>query len=294
MNKFSESMPADTTSARYLIIGQGDIGLAVTNTLARQQKNVTGLARGEKQSYALHEEAHFLQADALKLSAEQIKEITHIAIVVTPDNYDAENYKNTYLGIAQHIADLESQLPQLKRVVFISSTGVYGQDDGEWIDEAVEPKPAKREGSKYILQAEQVLQQAYGSRAVIIRPSGIYGEERLMRIRQVKEKQLEALPQYDWTNRIMDTDLVTIIAQVLSLSDAEQVRPIYLATDYAPVTSFELTSWLATELNSNPPTLQVSNEDKPMSGKRLHSNIPLDWLQYPDWQSGYAHILKAK
>lgn len=38
MNKFSESMPADTTSARYLIIGQGDIGLAVTNTLARQQK----------------------------------------------------------------------------------------------------------------------------------------------------------------------------------------------------------------------------------------------------------------
>ena len=115
-----------------------------------------------------------------------------------------------------------------------------------------------------------------------------------MRIRQVKEKQLEALPQYDWTNRIMDTDLVTIIVQILSLSDAEKVRSIYLATDYAPVTSFELTSWLATELNSNPPTLQVSNEDKPMSGKRLHSNIPLDWLQYPDWQSGYAHILKAK
>src|SRR5690606_23409099 len=112
--------------SNYLIIGQGDIGLKVTNTLAKAQKHVTGLARRERQAYDLVNQAQFLQADALKLTAKQIQDFTHIAIIVAPNNYDAENYKNTYLGIAQHIAELQNQLPQLTRVVFISSTGVYG------------------------------------------------------------------------------------------------------------------------------------------------------------------------
>ncbi len=293
MNKLSESISTNATSARYLIIGQGDIGLAVTNTLATGQKQVTGLARSERQAYDLDNQADYLQADALKLTAEQIQDFTHIAIIVAPNSYEAENYKNTYLGIAQHIAELQSQLPQLTRVVFISSTGVYGQDEGQWIDETIEPQPPKREASQYILQAEQVLQQAYGNRAIIIRPSGIYGEQRLMRVRKAKEQQKEPMLPNVWTNRIMDTDLINIIVQVL-LEDNDDVKPMYLATDYAPVTSFELTTWLATELNSTQPTLQAYNEDKPMSGKRLHSNIPRDWLQFPDWQSGYHHILQSK
>ena len=41
----------------------------------------------------------------------------------------------------------------------------------------------------HILRAEQVLQQAYGNRAIIIRPSGIYGKQRLMRVRKAKEAE---------------------------------------------------------------------------------------------------------
>lgn len=294
MSQVSSVNSSNPKNSNFLIIGQGDIGLKVTNTLAKEQKQVTGLARSERQSYDLNEHAHFLQADALKLTAEQIQGFTHIAIIVAPNNYDAENYKNTYLGVAQHIAELQSQLPQVTRVVFISSTGVYGQDAGQWIDETVEPQPPKREASQYILQAEQVLQQAYGERAVIIRPSGIYGEQRLMRVRKSKEQHKEPMPLYDWTNRIMDTDLVNIIVQVLLLEDSESLKPIYLATDYAPVTSFELTTWLADQLNSTAPTADSDTNGSDFSGKRLHSNIPCDWLQFPDWQSGYSHILQSK
>lgn len=279
--------------SNYLIIGQGDIGLKVTNTLAKAQKHVTGLARRERQAYDLDNQAQFLQADALKLTAKQIQDFTHIAIIVAPNNYDAENYKNTYLGIAQHIAELQNQLPQLTRVVFISSTGVYGQDEGQWIDETVEPQLPKREASQYILQAEQVLQQAYGERAVIIRPSGIYGEQRLMRVRKAKEQQKEPMPLSDWTNRIMDSDLVNIIVQVLMLEEGDGLKPVYLATDYAPVTSFEITTWLAEQLNSTAPIAKPDTDGHNLSGKRLHSNIPRDWLQFPDWQSGYSHILKS-
>ena len=271
-----------------LVIGQGDIGNPVTNQLAQQDQQVTGLARRERSNYRLDDKVGFLQEDALKLKAEQINDFTHIAIIVTPDQYDVEAYKNTYFGIAQHIAELADDLPKLKRVVFISSTGVYGQDDGEWIDASVQPVAPKREASTYILKAEQVLQQTYGDRAVIIRPSGIYGEERLMRVRKAQEADKSSMPKHAWTNRIMDSDLITIIANVLML-DAEEVQPVYLATDYDPVTSYEIAQWLCEKLDTTVPEI---DDITTVSGKRLHSNIPLAWLTYPDWQSGYRYILQ--
>lgn len=300
MKQLLEANTSDSVAGNYLVIGQGDIGLKVTNALASNHKQITGLARKERHAYNLHEQAKYIQADALKVTAEQLKEFTHIAIVVTPDNYDAQSYKNTYLGIANHIASLESQLPKLRRVVFISSTGVYGQDKGEWIDETVLPTAGERETPKYILQAEQALQQAYGERTIIIRPSGIYGKRRLREVLKAEEPDKKALSRYEWTNRIMDSDLVEIIAQVLSFSDAKELKPIYLATDYSPVTSYELTKWLASKVGSTAPPVKFIEEvgnhlnNNYASGKRLHSNIPRDWLQFPDWQSGYSHILQLR
>lgn len=278
-----------SSKPNILIIGQGDIGAPVTNTLAQRGEKVTGLARGERATYQLHDNAQFMQADALTLQAEHISDFTHLAIIVTPDQYDIEAYKRTYLGIAQQIADMAGKLPKLERVVFISSTGVYGQDHGEWIDEFVVPKAPLREASSYILQAEQALQQAFAERAVIIRPSGIYGKQRLMRVRKALEADKPPMPQFAWSNRIMDTDLVTIIANVLTLSQT-QIKPIYLATDYAPVTTYEMAKWFGEQLDTSVPAI---SDTSTISGKRLHSNIPLAWLEYPDWQTGYAMILQS-
>lgn len=270
-----------------LIIGQGDIGLPVTNKLAQESVNVTGLARRERQDYALNKNAQFIQADALTLTAHQLQGFTHIAIIVTPDEYSTEGYHNSYLAINQHLASLAAELSNLQRIVFISSTGVYGQDNGEWIDEETIPTMPKREASQVILQAEQALQQGFSEKAIIIRPSGIYGRERLMRVRKAKEPNKEPIAAGAWTNRIMDSDLVNIIVKVLMIKSA---RPIYIASDYLPVTSFELTTWLCEQLGEAPPKLDDNNTA--MTGKRLHSNIPLAWLSYPDWQVGYEDILR--
>ena len=271
---------------KLLIVGQGDIGLPVTNKLAKNDLNVTGLARSARQQYALDDKAAFMQADAVTLSTEHLKDFTHIAIIVTPDEYSASGYQNSYLAINQHFAKLASQLTKLERIVFISSTGVYGQDDGEWIDADTIPLMPERDASKVILQAEQALQNGFGDKAIVIRPSGIYGRERLMRVRKVKEQQKESIAIAHWSNRIMDRDLVNIIANVL-ICDAP--KPIYLATDYAPVTTFELTTWLSEALGETPPI--IDSTKTVATGKRLHSNIPLAWLDYPDWQVGYRDIL---
>lgn len=275
------------TAQQWLIIGQGDIGLPVTNKLAKDHSSVTGLARSERHHYTLDDNAKFIQTDALTLGAEQIKHFTRIAIIVTPDEYSASGYNKSYLGICQHLASLANELSHLERIVFISSTGIYGQDDGAWIDEYTAPVTPEREASKVILQAEQALQQGFGDKAIVIRPSGIYGRARLMRLRKAKENQKEPVAAEHWSNRIMDRDLVNIIANVLTI---EAPKPLYIATDYAPVTTFELGVWLSEQIGETPPN--IDSTKTAITGKRLHSNIPLAWLDYPDWQVGYRDILR--
>lgn len=275
------------TTQRCLIIGQGDIGLPVTNSLAQSGALVTGLARQERSHYALADEARFIQADALTLTAEQLQDFTRIAIIVTPDEYSTNGYYASYLNICQHLASFANTLSNLEYIVFISSTGIYGQNNGEWIDENTVPVMPERGASKVILQAEQALQQGFGDKAVIIRPSGIYGRERLMRLRKAQDSQKEPIAAMSWSNRIMDRDLVTIIANIMTI-DAPQ--PIYIATDYMPVTTFELTTWLSKKVGESLPDIDL--EKTAVTGKRLHSNIPLAWLNYPDWQVGYQDILE--
>lgn len=280
------------TSQRVLIIGQGDIGLPVTNRLTKENVAVTGLARSARSHYELTDQADFMQADALELSAEQLQSFTQIAIIVTPDEYSTEGYHSSYFAICQHLAQLSDKLVSVERIVFISSTGVYGQDNGEWIDEHTEPLPPEREASRVILQAEQALQKGFGDKAIIIRPSGIYGRSRLMRLRKARESDKQAIAAEQWSNRIMDSDLVTIIAKVLTLdqTEAQTLKPIYIATDYVPVTTFELTTWLSQQIGEALP--QIDPTKTAVTGKRLHSNIPLAWLNYPDWQTGYHDILQ--
>lgn len=275
------------SAQHYLIIGQGDIGLPVTNQLAQDSAAVTGLARQERSHYRLDDNAHFIQADALTLTAEQLQAFTRIAIIVTPDEYSTRGYNGSYLAICQHLADFAPSLTNLEYIVFISSTGIYGQNNGEWIDENTVPMTPEREPSQVILQAEQALKQGFGDKAIIIRPSGIYGRERLMRLRKAREEQKEPIAANDWSNRIMDSDLVTIIAKVMTL---DTPKPIYIATDYLPVTTFELTNWLSKQVGATLP--EMDNEKTAATGKRLHSNIPLTWLTYPDWQAGYQDILQ--
>lgn len=85
----------------------------------------------------------------------------------------------------------------------------------------------------------------------------------------------------------MDSDLVTIITKVLMI---DAPKPLYIATDYLPVTTFELMTWLSAQVGESAP--DIDPQKTVTMSKRLHSNIPLAWLEFPDWQAGYHDILQ--
>lgn len=295
-----------------LMIGLGKIGLPVAKQLAAQGHCVIGVSRSTPTDLAFcnpmtaklppdndhlyQQNLHFVTSDARALIIAQLSQwssqISQICIIVSPDTLSLQGYRDSYYAIAEHVVRLGDHLPNLKRVVFISSTGVYGQNAGEVIDINTPVFAPASATSQVILQTEQLLQQHFEDKSVIIRPSGIYGQSRLRLLTMAKQlaaqspNKVSDYPSNTWTNRIIDTDLVSIIVKVIN---AGQTVPVYLATDNAPVPLYTVLNYLATAqgLNLSLPCME------PTTGKRIITNFPATWLNHPDWQSGYQHILST-
>lgn len=268
----------------YLIIGQGSIGKEVTKQISRHH-HVVGLSRTTKCYDGVMNAVHW-QMDALDLKPTDLQDFTHIAVIVTPSAITdrIKAYQDSYLAICQHLAGMSGALVNLRRILFVSSTSVYSEQSGELVDEHTMPNPLSPT-AKVLLEAENAIVHAFTDQAVIVRPSGIYGIDRLRMIRSAQSAHDEGVPRCHHTNRIMDTDLVAVLVRIL-LCDVP--KPLYLATDHCPASSYDVLRYLCGKMQILPPKVI----DEPVSGKQIISNLPKDWLEFDDYQKGYAFILQ--
>jgi len=129
-----------------------------------------------------------------------------------------------------------------KRVIFTSSTSVYAQTDGSWVDEESPTLPARETGA-ILLEAEKIALQAGG---VVARLSGIYGPGRSVLLRKFLDGSsvLEAGGSR-WINQIHRDDAGRALVR---LADASVAPGIYNVSDNTPATQREVDSWIAAAL----------------------------------------------
>lgn len=272
---------------QYLIIGQGNIGLPLANAIAEQGLSVLTISRTKKNDQSSN--ITHLAIDARNISdiIDQLINITHIAIIVTPSHGMADRaraYQESYLGICQAIADIADALPNIRQVLFVSSTSVYGENAGEVIDESSIAYP-NSPTAQILCDSENLLKHTFGNKAIIVRPSGIYGKHRQRMIRLANQAHIDGVPKSHFTNRIMDTDLVRVLLRIMMSKSPKQ---IYLATDFCPISSFEVMAFICQQL-AMPMPIAI---DTPRTGKQIVSNLPKDWLTFGDYKMGYAWILQ--
>jgi nucleoside-diphosphate-sugar epimerase len=122
-----------------------------------------------------------------------------------------------------------------QRIVYISTTGVYGDCQGEWVDETRAPNPtADREQRR--LDAEEQLRAfdaRAGCEAVILRVPGIYGPDRLPFERLRKGLPLLREDEAPWSNRVHADDLV---AACLAAMARGRAGAVYNVSDGHPST----------------------------------------------------------
>ncbi|HVC62292.1 MAG TPA: SDR family NAD(P)-dependent oxidoreductase [Acetobacteraceae bacterium] len=151
-----------------LIFGLGYCGAAVAGAARDAGFVVTGTARGAPGAGAIPFDA----------AAPGIAEATHLLSTVPPDARDGTGTRVAGDPVLARYADAIAAAPHLRWIGYLSSTVVYGDRGGGWVDEDTPPAPSQERGHRR-LAAETAWRAFAAGRAVdIFRLAGIYGPGR--------------------------------------------------------------------------------------------------------------------
>ena len=274
---------------RCLILGCGDLGSWVGKQLLQEGHEVWGARR------SLHKLDDGIQPLAWTLPdpAPPLPQLDYILYALSADEFSPEAYRLAYLeGVEQLIASLKRQKVSPKRIFFISSSGVYGQTQGEKVNEDSETRPDSFSG-QLLLQGEEALYQSPWP-VTILRFSGIYGPGRERMIKQVKAGRFPPEQPLKYSNRIHIEDGARAIQHLMERDAARQpLEEVYLVSDCEPAPLQEVTQWLTHQLG----LLHKPGQDLPSRGgnKRLDNQRLKDTgfnFRYPSYREGYAPLLQ--
>ncbi len=273
---------------RVLIAGCGYVGRALGVRLAAEGAEVWGLRRGsmptEPGEGILPISADLTDPATLAGLPADLDGVVYAASAggSTPEAYEAA-----------YVRGLDNLLARVapRRLIFVSSTAVYGDRQGAWIDEESPAEPDHFSG-RLLLEAERIALGGPAS-AVALRLGGIYGPGRERLIREVAEGRATrpAVPLF--TNRIHRDDAAEAIAHLLALPKPER---IYLGVDCEPADLGAIYSWIAGRLKlPEPATASAPGEGRLGRGSKRCSNARLVGsgyrFLYPTFREGYGELI---
>jgi nucleoside-diphosphate-sugar epimerase len=274
-----------------LIAGCGYVGSALAESLAAAGHSVWGLRR--RFAGALPGvtpiEADLGLPSTLGDLPPALDAVFYLA---SPAGGDDAHYRIAYVvGLGNLLEALEKQRQAPRRVFFVSSTGVYGQQHGEWVDEKSPTAPRHFSGRR-LLEGEARLRAAPFA-ATVVRLGGIYGPRRTRLIEQVRTgaARYRAHPPH-YGNRIHRDDCVGVLRHLMALPAPAE---LYLGVDCEPAEERVVMTWLAGVLGAPAPRPAAPGEIDPRRGnKRCRNRRLLDTgytFRYPDFRAGYTALL---
>jgi len=221
--------------------------------------------------------------------------ITHVLVSVPPDAKGDPVYRNALPWLRQ--------LPDLKWLGYLSTTGVYGNTDGKMVDETAPLNPTSKR-SQWRIKAEQQWLDAWRNHGLpvhIFRLSGIYGPGRspLERVKAGRGRRIE-LPGHLFS-RIHVDDIAAVLSAsvnkpragaIYNLCDdapAENSQVIGYACDLLGVTKPPLQSFDEARKTMSPMALSFWNDNRRVDNSRIKSELGVELL-YPDYRAGLDQI----
>lgn len=283
-----------------LIFGCGYLGRRVAKLWRQQGDEVVAVTRSPQKAEELRGDgltplvADLTRPDTLDAIA-QLGGIDTVLFAVGYDRSSKTSIREVYAdGLA---AVLRVLPPSVRRFFYISSTGVYGQVEGDWVDEESPCRPT-REGGQACLAAEQVLLQSpFAAQSIILRLAGIYGPDRIPRAKDLQAGAAIPAPSQGFLNLIHVDDA----AQIVLLAEQHATPPkMYCVSDGQPVVRADYYAELARLLDAPPPRFidpppdspaaQRAGSDKRISNQRLMAELQPQLL-YPSYREGLAAIV---
>lgn len=280
------------SAKQVLILGCGDLGRRLATLLPDADFQVTGVRRNPPQNSS--PALQYCAADAS--DPQQWRHILSrrfdiIVITMTPSERSDEGYRRAYVETCGHLVTHLKQQPAAPLLLFVSSTAVYGQNDGSWVDEDSPTEPRAFNGER-LLQAESLIRES-GYDHCIVRFSGIYGPGRNRLIEQVRKGR--AVLSQNYTNRIHADDCAGVLAHLIHRHvQGSGIDRLYVASDNYPAPMAEVVNWLAMQLKVNHAIFAPHQNNQEQGNKRCSNQRLIAsgyHFRYADFREGYRELL---
>ena len=272
----------------FLILGYGYTGSHVANLISQNGWRVVGTS-----SKSHHTNAAIIPYDREQITNE-IKTATHILVSIPPD-------ENGDVVLAD-FSDILSLANNLKWIGYLSSTAVYGNHDGAFVNEESILLPSSKRAKQRVRAETEWLEfgKKYKTNVNIFRLAGIYGPERNA-LDQVRAGQARSIfKEGQVFSRIHVEDIARIIVAAATL---ESIREIYNVADDEPCPTFEVNNFAAELLGVIPPPIidikeaklsemakEFYNDNKRISNSKIKDKLHIK-LKYPTFREGLRAML---
>ncbi len=285
---------------RIVIFGCGYVGTALAQQLKSEGHKVIALTRNAEKAEALRklglDQVVCKRLDSRDWHEAIVEPIDAWVNCVSSAGNGLEGYRVSYLeGMRSILAWSDRYQPRIQRAIYTSSTSVYPQDTGEWVDESADCSAAPATG-QVLLEAEQLLLHHPTSYPrYILRLAGIYGPHRSYLIHQLQEGNGILPGRGDYTmNCIHRDDCVSAILALLRNTN-EEASGIFNVADDQPMHKAEVMAWLARQMGLPAPqfdpqmqSLRLQRRGGHMPDRRI-SNAKLKHTC--NWQPRYSCCL---
>ncbi|RYJ13067.1 NAD-dependent epimerase/dehydratase family protein [Halogeometricum borinquense] len=292
--------------AHALVLGCGYVGLELGRQLAESGHDVTGVRRSDD-GLAAVESAGLSPARADVTDPDSLASLPDadwLVFAASSGGRGAEAARRVYVeGLQNVIDEYGGRASQPDRLVYTSSTGVYGDHGGGWVDEETSLDPTT-DKTRVLAEAERVAVEdasAAGIDGTVARFAGLYGPDRYRLDRYLTGPVTEG-----YLNMVHRDDAAGAVRFLLEADAARD--DVVLVVDDEPVDKWSFADWLADECGVSHPPKRTKEErlDDPdlseaarrriLTSKRC-SNDRLRELgyefAYPTYRTGYCAAIDA-
>ncbi len=281
---------------KRLIFGCGYLGERVARRWQSQGDEVFAVTRSTERAEQLAERGlRTIVADVTDPSTlDGLPQVEVTLYAVGYDRSSPRSMREVYVDGLK--AALQAMSHRTARIIYISSTSVYGQTDGGWVDENSPCEPA-RENGRVCLEAENALRDSpLAERSVVLRLAGIYGPGRLPNRQALRSGEPIASSLEGYLNLIHVDDAASVAA---AAADHSRPSPLYLVSDGSPMTRQEYYAEAARLLGAPPPRFIGPTEEstkqlraatnRRISNAKMLAELGVE-LAYPSYREGLAAL----
>lgn len=282
-------------SATLFVFGFGYTALFLAQTLAPLGFQVYGTSRQADKIKVTCTSAYKLIGFTLDEIESYLAKATHVLISIPPIDESGD------LVLSRFSASLIRCAPQIQWMGYLSSTGVYGDHQGAWVDEHALPHLPGTQGKRRLAaeHAWLALAQTHQLPLHIFRLSGIYGPGKNSLVRLMQGKKETIYKEGHFFSRIHVQDIASVLCASIQ---RPQPLSIYNVADNEPTPSHVVDEYAARLLGiATPRRIAISdatltelargfyNDNRRVANNKIKNELGVI-LAYPSYREGLLQL----